>query len=229
MTWSHVERDVISRKVTNLPVWGLAATLLVHCLQCRKCRSTWIHEQSCVVCVSAAVEGQAKTGLPFHCGSDNSSTSSDGVTRMTSRRDFTCKNETKLKRKCLSLRNQSVVFPVDEESVYQRPVDESFYPAPFTNTIPSAIYPPAKVSQNSFFLCVLLFSFSFPMPSCLINQPSFYFESGIFTFWVHLYLNVVIIAPFQSIQCSSNCFTHWLRAIQAWKVRAAAEQYKKVN
>lgn len=64
---------------------------------------------------------------------------------MTSRRGSSCRNETKLKRKGLSLRNHSGIFPVDEESVYQRPAEEPFFPPPFTNTIPSVIYPPAKV------------------------------------------------------------------------------------
>lgn len=96
----------------------------------------------------AAVRGQTKTRLPFHCGSDSSSTSSDGGTRMTGRRGSSYRNETKLKRKSLSLRNHSGIFPVDEESVYQRPAEELFFPPPFTNTIPSVIYPPAKVKPQ---------------------------------------------------------------------------------
>lgn len=131
----------------------------------------------------AAVEEQTKTDLPFHCGSDSSSTSSDRGTRMTSRQVFTCKNDTKLKRKSLSLRNHSVVFPVDEESVYQRPAEESFFPAQFTNTIQSTLYPPAKVNQNSFLpMRACFFSVSFSLPTCLIKMPSLYVCCSILTF-----------------------------------------------
>lgn len=68
---------------------------------------------------------------------------------MTSRQGSTHKNETKHKK---SLRNHSGIFPVDEESVYQQPAEESFFPPLFTNTIPSTICPPAKVKPNLYLL-----------------------------------------------------------------------------
>ncbi|XP_075870429.1 protein hinderin isoform X2 [Nelusetta ayraudi] len=93
---------------------------------------------------SSEVGGQTKTRLHFDCGSDSSSTSSDIGARMTSRQGSSCKNKTKLKRHSLSQRKHSVFYPVDEESVHQRPAEESFFPAPFTNTTPNTIYPQAK-------------------------------------------------------------------------------------
>lgn len=108
----------------------------------------------------AEVAGQTKTRLHFDCGSDSSSTSSDIGTRMTSRQGSSCKNKTKLKRQSLSQRNHSVFYPVDEESVHPRPAEESFFPAPFTNTTPNTTYPQAKVNPYLYMCYFLSPSFS---------------------------------------------------------------------
>lgn len=142
----------------------------------------------------AAVGGQTKSRLPFHCGSDSSCTSSDGETRMPSRRGSTCRKETKLKRKSLSLRNHSVIFPVDEESVYQRPAEESFFPPPFTNTIPSTIYPPAKVKQHLY----LLICASILLPPNLIKNSILTFLGKYFRITIRIRIPVLI--------SRGNCF-----------------------
>lgn len=109
----------------------------------------------------AEVGGQTKTRLHFDCGSgSSSSTSSDIGARMTSRQGSSCKNKTKLKRQRLSQRKHSVFYPMDEESVHQRPAEESFFPAPFTNTTPNTTYPQAKVNPYLYMCYFLSSSFS---------------------------------------------------------------------
>lgn len=131
-------------------------------------------------CPVAVVGGQPKTRLSFDCGSDSSSTSSDPGARMASRQgSSSCRSKTRLKRQSLSRRNHSVFYPVDEESVHQRPAEEPLFPAPFTNTTPNAIYPPAKVNPYLYW-CVLL-----SLSLLLTKTPSPYiFRKNILIIWM---------------------------------------------